>query len=465
MPFPLFSLEEEEARTRLLNFTNLASSFLARPSEFDDYAKDLVRNNRPFDFDAIPITLSQREMAESRDDCQLRSSAEAQRFPLHLTIAACKRHTDQVSRRSEIQELFQEDIHLRAETIPGTEFKTNGNLLADIIPPLIRECENEQGCALFKAIACYAGFLKTQVDCHKSTCFPSILMLDVGTCLAFYGCTWTGKRICVEPLTPWYDLATPWADWIVRRSIAASLSTLKITVKRLEAHYTQVPSLQPRGRAYPYPTSYVNEMGRKFYFKYVHRVPEKLLFMAGTERIGTLIVKFTRQYSAEARRLLASSNYAPTLRAAVSIPGGWTMVVMDLSPLRSLVDPELVLSVESHKRVFPKVAHIIETLHKGGFIHGDIRRVNILIDDKALEHNEEFAVHLLEFNWAGRIGQAKYPTHINTEIVSRPEGVTVGADITVDDDLRCLKCVVVIIRLIFILMYSDPVYLYRYASG
>ena len=49
------------------------------------------------------------------------------------------------------------------------------------MPPVIRECKNESGCALLKAIACYVQFLIKVLDKRAMrNRFPCILLVDIG---------------------------------------------------------------------------------------------------------------------------------------------------------------------------------------------------------------------------------------------------------------------------------------------
>jgi tRNA A-37 threonylcarbamoyl transferase component Bud32 len=107
---------------------------------------------------------------------------------------------------------------------------------------------------------------------------------------------------------------------------------------------------------------------------------------------------------------LASLGYVPLLRAVVPLPGGWIMVVIDLSPFSLL--SKVRLSDRLHEQVHSKVTNIVQTLHKNEFVHGDIRSVNILIEYEALQvaRSEDFGFHLLDFDWAGWIREVKYLT-------------------------------------------------------
>ena len=69
---------------------------------------------------------------------------------------------------------------------------------------------------------------------------------------------------------------------------------------------------------------------------------------------------------------------------------------------------------------------IVRTLHEGGFVHGDIRDANLLIDRASLA-SDDVTIHLIDFDWAGCVGEAKYPIGMNCETVRRPEGIEGGS--------------------------------------
>ena len=51
----------------------------------------------------------------------------------------------------------------------------------------------------------------------------------------------------------------------------------------------------------------------------------------------------------------------------------------------------------------------MRTLHSNGFVHGDLRAPNILL----LKDN---TVRILDFDWTGCAGVAKYPDDLNTSV-------------------------------------------------
>jgi tRNA A-37 threonylcarbamoyl transferase component Bud32 len=115
------------------------------------------------------------------------------------------------------------------------------------------------------------------------------------------------------------------------------------------------------------------------------------------------------------------------------------MVVMDFSPYPSLSGVTLELSDRSRQMVLSKVTDIVQTLHQNQLVHGDIRSINLLVDDKTLARDEDFAIHLLDFDWADRIGEVKYPMFVNIKTVTRPAGVISGANIIVEHDMEMVR--------------------------
>ena len=72
-------------------------------------------------------------------------------------------------------------------------------------------------------------------------------------------------------------------------------------------------------------------------------------------------------------------------------------------------------------------------LHGAGFVHGDVRDVNVLIrNDGAPAGCADVLV--VDWDWAGREGEAKYPLGINTRL-SRPEGVFPAMEIKAEHDV------------------------------
>lgn len=141
------------------------------------------------------------------------------------------------------------------------------------------------------------------------------------------------------------------------------------------------------GPCLSYKTNYEDENGQHINFPYRFRIAGKLVFVAESsdKDLDTLCVKFTRRYSEDAHHFLAQLGCAPRLRAVMRLPGGWNMVVMDYSEYMQLCDPMLQISDELRLHtIMAKVSEVVQKLHDAGFVHGDIRSPNVLIDCKTL---------------------------------------------------------------------------------
>lgn len=177
------------------------------------------------------------------------------------------------------------------------------------------------------------------------------------------------------------------------------MDALLAAVENIEAHYTLIEAkagANPASskydywlnlaRGYPLVKSYKNN-GQEIDFTYsAWHDEEKLIFSAITNEPNSreCIVKFTWQYSEAAHNYLASRGLSPMLR-------------------------------------------------QGGFVHGDIRDINLLVDPQSLA-SEEVKVQLIDFDWAERIGEVKYPIDINCKTVKLPEGVKGRELITEEHD-------------------------------
>ncbi|KAF8339438.1 hypothetical protein F5887DRAFT_979972 [Amanita rubescens] len=438
-----------------------APSLLAVSSEFQKITgpEHGIAFNRPFEPFTIPLVLLHEAFAIFKDRCEKAPSERALICLSKLVPVACEWHGLELSRRTAIQSVIAQHtgLQFREQKVPGTEFTTDGNLAIIVMPAAIRECKKEHGNVLNQAILYYANFLSKTHEDHRrfynfNTRFPSILMVDMGPYLGFYGAVWDGKRVRVEPLTPLFDLSTHWRETKARCAIAASFDALMIAVNSIEAHYNSIEAeanvnspperydrdLQ-KARGYPFLTSY-EDNGQEINFMYNERLhDEKLIFSAAIVNqpdSEEFVVKFTPWYSEDAHNCLSSHNLAPRLRRCVRISADWIAVIMDKSKYRVLFG--LQLSDADKEKVRHKVTSMVRMLHQEGFVHGDIREANILIDYKSLT-SDDVKIHLIDFDWAGPIGEAKYPAEVNKITMRRPDGVEGGGLITKQHDIEMIS--------------------------
>jgi serine/threonine protein kinase len=87
-----------------------------------------------------------------------------------------------------------------------------------------------------------------------------------------------------------------------------------------------------------------------------------------------------------------------------------------------------------------EIRRAVMVLHDGGFVHGDIRDLNVMTRHHRGTGEDARNVFLLDFDWARRDGVAKCPPNVNVTSVRRPEGARDGALIMKEQGLIISLC-------------------------
>jgi hypothetical protein len=146
-----------------------------------------------------------------------------------------------------------------------------------------------------------------------------------------------------------------------------------------------------------------------------------------------VLVKFCESYSEDAHRTLADLGLAPVLHFCSLVIGDIFMVVMDRVNSRDAYDEFRDRDLPS--TVLNDVKLALERLHDAGLVYGDVRRPNIMVY-KSQEKGEEWRGLLIDFDWAGPVGKAKYPAMLNKSgDINWADGVAPGAEIKKEHDL------------------------------
>ena len=243
----------------------------------------------------------------------------------------------------------------------------------------------------------------------------------------------------------WIGEATPHEEGRLYH-LARVFYALRLAVAALDDYYDQIskdehiPKLvdnEPHPRFFPYPTEFEEytpnsseaAQSNPIKFKYVD-LPSmgemNVTFIAEVESPNRkLVVKFVERYCVEAHDLLASKGMAPRLlycghldgkhdvrsgerRAQDSIkPGG-----LYVGPIRMVI-MEYIEGTALDARNPPKdtraeIQQAIGILHANGFVFGDLRAPNIMIS--------EGKPYLIDFDWSGREGEARYPLHLSKNV-------------------------------------------------
>lgn len=129
----------------------------------------------------------------------------------------------------------------------------------------------------------------------------------------------------------------------------------------------------------------------------------------GEHRPVGVVVKFTERYNVDAHRALADLDppLAPKLHACQRVLGNMFMVVMERLEGQPMA---YMMGEQVEPSVFADVEAAVSQLSSKGFVHGNLRAANIMIDPSK-KHAK-----LIDFDWASKHEEGRYPQSINMEL-------------------------------------------------
>ncbi|TFK20558.1 hypothetical protein FA15DRAFT_646854 [Coprinopsis marcescibilis] len=284
-----------------------------------------------------------------------------------------------------------------------------------------------------------------QKELLKASCCPSFIVAIAGSWLVVLGAVFTSCAV-VQRLTDYIYLGRTRAiDDTNTRRIARIFHALRSGLVELKSFYE---TLAPRSRNapisvdrfFPCATSYVAEDKSIVSFRYRRYLKEQsptcVAFLAEGPARRQLVVKFVERYGAEAHRLLADSGQAPALLYYGDV---WHDGPAEGCRPRKMVVMEYVDGKVGEGRVSDEVREAVRAavarLHSRNLVHGDIRRPNIVVAHG--EGTERSRTKLLDFDWAGTQGVARYPLYLSAWLW--PEGVCDDGVILPAHDLDMIK--------------------------
>ncbi|KAK2464713.1 hypothetical protein APHAL10511_003289 [Amanita phalloides] len=178
-------------------------------------------------------------------------------------------------------------------------------------------------------------------------------------------------------------------------------------------------------RFFPSFTAYLDKRNNKVHFEYLGFLESDISCVTLHAQTcqkphKDIVVKFVERYCQEAHELLAQQHLAPellyygkpSLENGAPNYGELSMVVMEFIHGETLlVAKNRVDRVE----VKGQVERAIHLLHQVDIVFGDLRKPNVMITNQ----NE---VRLIDFNWAGKAGEAEYP-YLISPAIAWPPGV------------------------------------------
>lgn len=254
-------------------------------------------------------------------------------------------------------------------------------------------------------------------------CCPWLMVEVLGQEMGISGASFACNNACVQPLStnvPFLDIPQDKRLQLMQGRLCMAM---RVGFAALNEWYKSaaLTLTEPDPQAqFPFQRSFhLLSTGEHVEFTYqclLHQHLMRPIFLATRNDTGEqIVVKFTASYSADygvdAHNSLAARGMAPQLLGHQEV-SDITMVVMEYIT-DSISWPEA--PAESQKI---RLREIVNTLHRLFFVHGDLRAPNVLVKGDG--------VFLIDFDWAGRQGTARYPLHLNPD-VEWHTGAGVGA--------------------------------------
>ena len=145
-----------------------------------------------------------------------------------------------------------------------------------------------------------------------------------------------------------------------------------------------------------------------------HCFPKKMVF-EGKLNSTTVMVKICMdKYGEAVHHAMAAKDHSPHLIDCLKVTDDTFLVVMekfDSEMLDVYMGSVLPCERKSKKRMIEQqLRNILSFMHRKGYVHGDLREPNILVSGKS-----EIKLKIVDFNWAGKAGEVKYPWDLNTD--------------------------------------------------
>lgn len=239
--------------------------------------------------------------------------------------------------------------------------------------------------------------------------------------------------------------------------LAQVFESLRIACVELEEFYTRIRSskvvpTEPHPRFFPSCTQFTNQETKELEtFEYLEPLTlyRKAPFLVRLKSGKKAVVKFVARYGVAAHQALAGSGQAPNLLFFGSLDGTRDErqhsgegikkpFGIHLGPPRMVVmewvdgaHGEAATAEEKPDNAYEQVKSMVENLHNLGFVFGDLRPPNVVFREKK--------AYLVDFDWAGKHGDACYPLGIGEAITKFAPGAEDLEPIEKEHDLQLLE--------------------------
>jgi len=176
---------------------------------------------------------------------------------------------------------------------------------------------------------------------------------------------------------------------------------------------------------FPFYTTYTDR-GASHPFVYKEQIDGKRVFSAHLQDNpkDKIIVKFSCHYGKDAHKIAHAYGFTPKLQAVECYVDSWVMVVMDdiSQQFHAIKDRQLT------ENVYKAVEKALALLYADGYVHGNIREMNIRVKRDGVDSEDLGDIILVDFDWAGKENTIRYPSNITLghSELPRPEDIDCG---------------------------------------
>ena len=127
-------------------------------------------------------------------------------------------------------------------------------------------------------------------------------------------------------------------------------------------------------------------------------------------------------YGEEVHRTLADAGLAPLLHGTARVPGAPTAIIMEyLDPSAGWTTLQAYIKEHPEIKIntkHPALVKLFKTMKEKKVVHGDLRPNNIMcrVQPESGTEGQELDIKVVDFDWAGKLGSAKYPAIMNAAI-------------------------------------------------
>ena len=390
-----------------------------------------IKCHRPAGFCGTHVSLYYQGFDTFTTECESVSlDASDTKFVMQFCTEMAQGYAKEEDRMYQVRKSLTKYFALRDGRSVQEVSGMDGAVSVNDAPIMIIEGKYEVGAggcdSYMEVIAHYCNALTKHATDFRAPCF---LVEIVGPHIAISGAV-KGHHVMVDRLTPFMWMVPQPNDRSAMTQLARVFKALKNALAHLiEFHLRAVPEPE---RHYPY----FREIGDEGIISYLEELKQNV-FRCVLQKDGNserVIVKFVERYGIEAHRLLEKKGYAPSVKAFVkNVTSRYHVIVMEyIEHAVTLYDYILKEEHKTHTvtQLKDHCSEVLTLLHTQGYCHGDLRGNNILVR----RHEASCPVVIVDFDWSGKIGEAKYPLFMNHINLKWPDGATDNAPLRPEHD-------------------------------